>query len=1032
MSSRSPLRPPTGRPRALSGNSRAVRSPPLRSRFVSEKEYDDDNFSVSSSSSSQTRISLSARTSGRDSPLVETTRGAGSPSSGILEKLKNDLDLIRQGSQFFDEDDSENAYSNRGRFSSGFTSKERHQPTSSYPRSRSVDVPFRDSDAGPRKFDFNPDNKLKKKVCNLEEENESLQKTISSLEEESANKIREVREELAEAKRSEADLEKQILKVTSQAEKDRQALADELDAATKRHDSELKSLSEKLCTAEETEKTLQDKIDNLQLSIDGERELEAALQASKADSRKLQETIFLLDNELDGFRDVVNSTKKDNEDINRALDTALEEKSKISTQLRESEIVHKEALREILAMKMLLQESREENCETKRALDDALDDKQRVYAELRDTESALSQTKKAKDLIDELVIEVRKESDVVKRDLDQITQENEVTKKLLSEEKKKSEEARKVYEQKLCDYESQISNLKAESNQVKKDTEEQLAYEKETLNITLRAMEKENVEYAKELQRLSTELEEYKSQDVKITSELKVSAAKHEQTELELKSATDEVENLTAKLCQKNKELVETSNNLNRSINETEIIKKQLNKAEEELDEKTKILKESMKMTETLNKTIDALNGQISTYKLQIDKCETDLRKAAAACTGSQNKSSMLNEEINSLQLELSRLTELFAEMKKENEVMKQSNDSLIIEKENLGLKGKNAERESSSLKEQLNSALQSLDEMMKYIDASREEHDDVIQCLERDLNKALELKQAAENKVTRLADKMKKGEAIMKEKLDKQTGISLGKISELETSIKEKIAETTLLHEKVKMLQGKVDQCNQISKVNESEMARRCEEHQVKLAEETSVRTKLEEDKQSLVDKLSTLEQENTELKESLTEARGRECHDVEHKEQSCKIKELDALVQEKTAEATSLQDKIKTIEAGIEELNQNRKREAEEREFKLEEEKKLTAERLSAAEEENAELKDSLERCRCKESQLAELKQVLQQTKKTEIQLRGELAHKRQQVAISESNEKHLREHITSLEAQIDKLINDYESKLEDMSES
>lgn len=997
MSSRSPLRPPTGRSRALSGNSRVVRSPPLRSRFVSEKEYDDDNFSVSSSSSSQTRVSLSARTSGRDSPLMETARGARSPSSGILDKLKNDLELIRQGSQIFDEDDSENAYSNRGRFSSGSASKDRHHLTSSYPRSRSVDVPFRDSDAGPRKFDFNPDNKLKKKVCNLEEDNESLQKTISSLKEESAK----VREELAEAKRSEADLEKQILKVTSQAEKDRQALADELDEATKRHDSELKSLSEKLCSAEETEKTLQDKIDNLQLAIDGERELEAALKESKADNRKLQETVFLLDNELDGFRDVVNSTKQDNDDINRALVTALEEKSKISTQLRESEIVHKEALREILAMKMLLQESREENCETKRALDDALDDKQRVYAELRDAESALSQTKKAKDLIDELVLEVRKESDVVKRDLDQITQENEVTKKLLSEEKKKSEEARKVYEQKLCDYESQISNLKSESNQVKKDTEEQLAYEKETLNITLRAMEKENAEYAKELQRLSTELEECKSQDVKITSQLKVSAAKHEQTELELKNATDEVENLTAKLCQKNKELEETSNNLTRSINEAEMTKKQLNKAEEELDEKTKILKESMKMTETLNKTIDALNGQISTYKLQIDQCETDLKKAAAACTGSENKSNMLNEEINSLQLELSRLTELYAEMKKENEVMKQGNDSLIIEKENLDLKAKNAERESSSLKEQLNSALQSLDEMMKYIDASREEHDDVIQCLERDLNKALELKQAAENKVTGLADKLKKGEAIMKEKLNKQTGTSLVKISELETSIKEKIAETTLLHDKVKILQGKLDQFNQTIKVNESEMTRQREEHEVKLAEETSVRIKLEENKQSLVEKLSTLEQENTELKESLAEARGRECHDIEHKEQSCKIKELDALVQEKTVEATSLQDKIKTIEAGIEELNQSRKKEAEEREFKL-------------------------------ESQLAELKEVLQQTKKTEIQLRGELAHKRQQVAISESNEKHLREHITSLEAQIDKLINDYESKLEDMSES
>ena len=102
------------------------------------------------------------------------------------------------------------------------------------------------------------------------------------------------------------------------------------------------------------------------------------------------------------------------------------------------------------------------------------------------------------------------------------------------------------------------------------------------------------------------------------------------------------------------------------------------------------------------------------------------------------------------------------------------------------------------------------------------------------------------------------------------------------------------------------------------------------------------------------------------------------------------------------------------------------------MEEEKQLTVAKLRAAEEGNAELEKTLEELRRKENQLNELKETLQQKTKNEIQMRGELAHKKQQMTIAESNEKHLQEHVTSLEAQIDKLISDYESKLEEMSES
>ena len=65
-------------------------------------------------------------------------------------------------------------------------------------------------------------------------------------------------------------------------------------------------------------------------------------------------------------------------------------------------------------------------------------------------------------------------------------------------------------------------------------------------------------------------------------------------------------------------------------------------------------------------------------------------------------------------------------------------------------------------------------------------------------------------------------------------------------------------------------------------------------------------------------------------------------------------------------------------------------------------------------------------KEQACNELKTKLQEQSKNESKLRGELAQNKQLMTITQANEKLLEDHVASLEAQIDTLVADYESKL------
>lgn len=1067
LGSASPLRPPTGRPRAFASGLR-IRSPSPRSQFVkSENEFDEV------SCCDETYVSqLSTRSDAADHKFTERDGGfdhAMSPSRSILEKLKNDMNSLEQmrHTEFF-QDDSENHHYNGGRPYRDFSSspKQVQRPAPTFTRSRSVDLPRRDFDGGDslaskqsprldlrslssekrrveldRALGNDAEKKLAMKVKILEEENERLQTVASVLREDSVNDTRKLKEDLHEAKAHEVALKKELLKVTAEAEKNKKSLA----KATEENETQSASLCEQLRSAAERERALHDKIGSLERAIGGEGGLERLLQESKTENKKLQETIRLMDGELDSFRTAIDKTKQDNGDIKRSLELALEEKQQVSSELCDAERVQREALQHQSATEKLLEEARNENIETKRALKDALDETHQLRSKLSNAEIAQCKTREGKDVMEKLLKDEKEESHKLRRELQRATEENVTIKQLLSEEKNKAEQVRIGLEKKFTHYEREINDLHIKSIEAEKIAQEQLlkerevyAYEKETIYITMRAMEKEKEESTNALQRLADELAKSSSHDVKATAALKVSLDEHEKTKLELAKAKDEVNKLATKLSNKSDELIDCSRKLSQSINEAEVTQKQLKEAKEMVNEKENDIRELTYTADTLHEKIDKLSAEAVDCELKMDEYDTQLKKADATINASENKSKMLNEEISTLRMELSRLTEILDSEKNDKEGMQQRSNSvserngnLILENKELKLKLEDTEKESRSRKEELTSALTSLDEMMKYIETSRKEHDDIIQSLEGDLSKALDVKHATETQMNELVEEMREECDAVKEKVIAQAESSLveyrRKIVELETSMNEKTSEVRSLERKVQMLTAEVDQNKAGEWMSNNNNHR--EEYQEKL-EET-------------VEKLRVAERENTELKESLAEARMRVCHDVEHKEQGEKIARLNASLKEKAAEATTLQDKIKALQAEVQRLSQiltdekesnesERARQREKYEIKVEEEKQITLTKLSAAEKDNDELKKSLEELRRKESELVELKETVEQKTKNEIQLRGELAHKKQQMTIAESNEKHLQEHVASLEAQIDDLISDYETKLQEISES
>mmetsp|Transcript_18107 Transcript_18107/g.38060 ORF Transcript_18107/g.38060 Transcript_18107/m.38060 type:complete len:411 (+) Transcript_18107:2-1234(+) len=197
-----------------------------------------------------------------------------------------------------------------------------------------------------------------------------------------------------------------------------------------------------------------------------------------------------------------------------------------------------------------------------------------------------------------------------------------------------------------------------------------------------------------------------------------------------------------------------------------------------------------------------------------------------------------------------------------------------------------------------------------------------------------------------------------------------------------------------------------------------------------------------SLKERSSQLESIKLEMKSAIQaklEESGRQAKDLEGK----------------SSEVVSLSQTVKTLEVQIKELKQLNKEEASQWSKKVKECKEeisqlsdkleisisrhaaITKERgellekLNSTKRKNVSLRESLgELGKDKASDRSDFEDLTRKLEKkinNERALRGEVAQKKQMIAILQSNEKHLEEHVACLEEQINKLVSDYESKLQ-----
>lgn len=178
-------------------------------------------------------------------------------------------------------------------------------------------------------------------------------------------------------------------------------------------------------------------------------------------------------------------------------------------------------------------------------------------------------------------------------------------------------------------------------------------------------------------------------------------------------------------------------------------------------------------------------------------------------------------------------------------------------------------------------------------------------------------------------------------------------------------------------------------------------------LTESSSQVESLERLKQELI---TSLQANSVECKESLQE----KCETLERLEA-----QIVALRQNHNEEVGHWSKKAKECKDELKQINHKLDISVS-RQSLLAKESEQLADKLQAERRDNASFQQEKSEC-------TDLTAKLDKKTKDEKALRREVVHKKQTIAILQSNEKHLEEHVSSLEDQIDKLVSEYESRLQ-----
>lgn len=211
------------------------------------------------------------------------------------------------------------------------------------------------------------------------------------------------------------------------------------------------------------------------------------------------------------------------------------------------------------------------------------------------------------------------------------------------------------------------------------------------------------------------------------------------------------------------------------------------------------------------------------------------------------------------------------------------------------------------------------------------------------------------------------------------------------------------------------------------------------------SLACELEDQKLQITADGKTNDEEVTNLTLKLHE--GQEQYDLVNNE----LAALETNLQEALSELDTLRDLVNVLETKIDKTKDDTSKEVKQmknnadqwrkkvaacedklkesltRHSKLATENSQFSEKLSRAEAVIAKLSANLSESMEQANGFEEIAKKLEKSKKIEKVTRMEIAQLRSEIARKNSNEKHLEDHVASLEEQVNKLVSDYESKLE-----
>ena len=593
---------------------------------------------------------------------------------------------------------------------------------------------------------------LVKKVRLLEHEKGRLQETVRTMKEDSTANIKHtenklsafsnVKEQLEESKAKEAELTKALSELVSNVESEQENMMKELATSHKLRKSEVALLEEKLKSASE-EMTAKEKAFS---EIENEVQcVEKTLQHEKEEAvQHLTEKIESLETDIQSNE---NGLRGEFVRLNRELDGSREayselvnKKTELSNQLSESKSQIEEGKEAIADSQQELQEIKDKNqalankldSATKQVLTEKLDNETKKKI-IRTLEQALAEAKKAEDqcgslkyLLDKKNVQI---DELEKNQAEFIVAQNE-------------------HELGVTKIKEQIAALEEE-----KLKQESVIEQLSTTVTESKAMYDENEAAFKS---------KYDQSEVAFKSSIDKAKQANDQMKSKFVNVEKEVDTLKVIIQEKDEQLLDMEKTA------TEMITSLRSKVQI----KDKQLKQVSKATEQMHKKVNSLKIELDTYKTKkVPAYEAEVSKLKVKITESNTKESMAKQEISSLQAELVRVNDRLQsskdshhELQKQMEAKstdghnKESKLNSSIHKlqsklsntmtslEQAEEKVEMLRAEGNSRNGQLKSAMSSLDEMMKYIETMREDHFEEVLSLQKDIEKAMKLKQDSES----------------------------------------------------------------------------------------------------------------------------------------------------------------------------------------------------------------------------------------------------------------------------------------------